>query len=463
MIRIRIAQAKAILAMIIVFIFSLVLLVMPAGDQRVLGGESAVNTPESSTELPDILWGDANGSGCVRVSDAILILRHVVGAINIAELYGSDALLRSRVSRHTGEIDVGDALLILRYTVGLISQFPVENPADLVTTMSLQEKIGQLMIVGFRSDYADSHVLNMIQNHHVGGVIFYKRNISSSTQLNMLTRQLQDENIGVLPLFLSIDQEGGRVSRLPDDAPKFPSAFSLGESGDEPAAFANGKAIGRALEERGLNTNFAPVLDIWSNPQNTVIGDRSFGTNPEIVSLMGTAVMQGLQAEGIISVVKHFPGHGDTELDSHYDLPVVYHNKSRLSDFELVPFRQAISNGANAIMTAHIVYPEIDPDGWPATMSKIILTGILREELNFNGVIITDDLEMAAIRNNFGVNEAAVKSILAGADILLVCHTPATQIGVYNYLLSAVEEGRISEERIDKSVERIIRLKLTIT
>lgn len=207
-----------------------------------------------------------------------------------------------------------------------------------------------------------------------------------------------------------------------------------------------------------MSVQFSVVLDINSNPNNPVIGDRSFGDNPNIVSKLGIQTMKGIQNEGVILVMKHFPGHGDTGVDSHLKLPKVNKSYEELSKFELVPFKRAISKGADASMVAHILLPKIEED-YPASMSKGVITGILRDDYDFDGVVITDDLTMEAITNHYSVADAAVQSVKAGADVLLVGHNPNLIADVFEKLKAAVENGEISEVRIDESVERITDLK----
>ena len=322
--------------------------------------------------------------------------------------------------------------------------------------MTLEEKIGQMVFVGFEGPGVDDHVESMIREHQIGGLILFERNIEDEDQLTSLTAGLKAVNKdNRLPLFIAVDEEGGRISRLPKGSPRFPSGKALGERGDPDYSFTVGQEMGTALAAFGFNMNFAPVLDIFSNPQNEVIGDRSFGDNPEIVSKLGTAMMRGLQSKNIIPVVKHFPGHGDTRMDSHIDLPVVEHGRERLDGFEFVPFKEAIDSGAEAIMTAHT--PGVDRK--PATMSGKILTGILRHDLGFKGLIITDDLEMGAITKDYAVGEAAQEAVLAGADVLLICHSSDYQEQVLSRLIAAVQNGALTMERVDESVARIIRLK----
>lgn len=325
--------------------------------------------------------------------------------------------------------------------------------------MSLEEKIGQLFIVGLEGYSLDDNSLEMIEKHHVGGFILFKRNIKDVEQLVALTNALKAANSNnKIPLFISVDEEGGIVSRMPEGVKKLPSSGSLGRLGSEELSYEVGKILGYELKLFGFNMNFAPVLDINSNPQNPVIGERAFGSDKELVSKLGIQTMKGIQSQGIISVVKHFPGHGDTSVDSHVGLPRVDHGLERLREFELVPFAKAIESGADAVMVAHILFPQIDPEN-PSTLSKAIITDILKEEMGFEGVVITDDMTMGAIMENYSIGEAVVKSILAGSDLILVCHGHENGLQAITAIREAVEEGAISEDRIDESVYKILKLK----
>ena len=208
----------------------------------------------------------------------------------------------------------------------------------------------------------------------------------------------------------------------------------------------------------GFNMDFAPVLDVNSNPKNPVIGSRSFGTDAKLVADMGVAAMRGLQAGGTIAVVKHFPGHGDTSVDSHLELPSVPKTVEQLEKLEWIPFRAAIDQGADAVMIAHILFPSIDPDS-PSSLSKAVITDLLRDRLGYGGVVITDDMTMGAIARNYGIEEAALQSFLAGSDLILVAHGYDTASQVYDKLLEAAQSGVISEARLDASLRRIISLK----
>ena len=334
-----------------------------------------------------------------------------------------------------------------------------DNFKEQLLGMSLDEKIGQLVIVGLDGYTTDEHARQMIEEYNVGGFILFKSNIKSSHQMLELLNSLKSINqASKVPLFLSVDEEGGRVSRLPGEFLNIPSNKIIGKLNNSSVSYKVGSIIGEELKAFGMNMNFAPVLDINSNPKNPVIGDRSFGTGPDLVSKLGVQTMQGLQSQNIIPVIKHFPGHGDTSTDSHVGLPRVNNDLKRLRSFELRPFADAIENGAEAVMVAHILLPKIDPEN-PASFSKTIISDILRRDMEFDGVVITDDFTMGAIVKNYNIGQAAVKSILAGSDIVLVCHDYEKQKAVISALKNATQSGLLPMKRIDQSVSRILRLK----
>jgi len=266
-----------------------------------------------------------------------------------------------------------------------------------INAMSLDEKIGQLVIVGLDGFTLDNNINNLIKEHKVSGVILFSKNVNNPNQLVSLTNSLKTKNSqNKIPLFISVDEEGGRVSRMPTEIKKLPSNETIGKNNDSISSYNIGKIIGEELKTFGFNMDFAPVLDINSNPNNPIIGDRSFGSSPSIVNKLGIKTMEGIMDNNIISVVKHFPGHGDTAVDSHLELPVVKKDLAKLNAFELVPFKEAIKNNVDAIMVSHILLNKIDP-AYPASMSKTVITDILRGTLNFTGVVITDDMTMGAI------------------------------------------------------------------
>ena len=331
----------------------------------------------------------------------------------------------------------------------------------MIAEMTIEEKVGQLIMVGFEGTQANETIETYIRERFVGGVVLFSRNIQSPQQTAELTNELQrlaEATSHQIPLFIGIDQEGGWVIRLKEGATVLPGNMALGATGSIELAERAGEVTALELAAVGVNLNFAPVMDVNNNPQNPVIDRRSFGESPELVSRLGVAYIHGLQGNGVLGTAKHFPGHGDTTVDSHFDLPTVNHNRERIHALELQPFRAAIDADVAAIMTAHIVYPAFDPDR-PATLSPAILTDLLREELGFDGLLITDDMEMKAIDERYRSGEAAVMAVEAGADIVMVLWTPAKQIEVFDALLSAVKSGRISQTRLDQSVERILKSK----
>lgn len=326
---------------------------------------------------------------------------------------------------------------------------PVEETLSAMTT---EEKVGQLLIAGFYETQAGAEARSYLQDCHVGGLILYGRNVESARQLTDLTNGLKALAGDGIPLFLATDQEGGLVERMPPEIQRLPNAYDV----SDPAAF--GSTLGAECAAFGLNTDFAPSLDIWSNPNNTVIGKRAFSSDTETVTQRGLACLTAMEESGTIPVIKHFPGHGDTDTDSHVGLPVVDKTREALLEMELLPFQAAIDAGAPAVMVGHILMTQIDPDR-PATLSSEVVTGLLREELGFDGVAFTDDLTMGAITQNYGLGEAAVLAVEAGCDVLLVCHETGSVEEVCAALLDAVNSGRITTDRLDQSVRRILTLK----
>ncbi|RKQ28663.1 beta-N-acetylhexosaminidase [Oceanobacillus halophilus] len=338
--------------------------------------------------------------------------------------------------------------------------------------MTLQEKIGQMLMPDFRNWNGENvtemlpEIEQLIQEYHLGGVILFAENVVTTEQTARLVADYQEasEKYGLL---MTIDQEGGIVTRL-QSGTHMPGNMALGATRSPETAENVGQVIGAELQALGINMNLAPVLDVNNNPDNPVIGVRSFGESPELVADMGTAYIQGLQNTGVAATAKHFPGHGDTDVDSHLGLPEVPHDKERLLEVELFPFQQAMEKGIDAVMTAHVTFPEIDDtkvisqkDGkeisLPATLSHKVLTGLMREEMGYDGVIITDALNMAAITEHFGSVDAVIQSVKAGTDIILM---PVGLEEVADGLMEAVETGEITEERIEESVKRILTLKI---
>ena len=346
-----------------------------------------------------------------------------------------------------------------------------------VSVLTLEEKIGQMCCFGWGG--ADSlYRLNeqaraCIRGMKAGGLIVMGRNVQPAgaapgTGAEGLppvdvraVRAMLDEALALadIPLLVATDQEGGRVARLRAPFTPFPAARVVGQAGDPGLAREAARVTAVELRQVGINWNFAPVADVNSNPANPVIGDRAFGTTPETATPFVEAQIAGLRAGGVLSCAKHFPGHGDTTLDSHYDLPTVAGDLAAMEARELVPFRAAVEAGVDAIMTAHILFPAVDPSGLPATMSRLILTDLLRGELGFNGLVVTDCLEMKAVADRWGTPRAALLAAQAGADLLLVCHTFERQRATYDTLLAAARSGELPVERVDEAAGRILAAK----
>lgn len=328
---------------------------------------------------------------------------------------------------------------------------------------TLRSKIGQLFVVGFSGKTISDEVKRLIHDYRVGNFILFGRNIGSGEEVLELTSKLQEEAQKAghsLPLLICTDQENGVVKRLKPSATEFPGAMSLGAVNSIESAYQIGYATGLELKEVGINWNLAPVVDINNNIDNPVINVRSFGESPEKVKELALSWMKGCQDAGVATTLKHFPGHGDTNVDSHSDLPIISHSLERLFEVELVPFIEGIKNGADAIMTAHIYFTELEKrKNWPATVSENVISKLLREKLGFNGVVTTDCLEMNAISKTIGTANGAVEAIKAGADIAMISHTYHYQIEAITKLQDLVQKEEISIDRIEASVNRIYDLK----
>ncbi len=321
------------------------------------------------------------------------------------------------------------------------------------------------MVIGFDGLEVGVDLRRMISEYHIGGVILFARNVQSPQQVAALTNELQKIAVesGNPGLIIAIDQEGGRVARLTEDKgfTEFPSAMALTATGDSQNAYRVGAVIATEMHAVGINVDFAPDLDVNNNPSNPVIGIRSFSSDPQKVAEYGLAFAKGLQDNGVLAFGKHFPGHGDTGIDSHIDLPLVFHDRARLDQIELIPFKAAIANNIAGIMSAHVTFPAIDPTpGLAATLSRSVLTSLLREELGFQGLIATDSLEMGALAaNGYPVPVAAVKAFAAGADLLLFNRDYDLHKEAFDSLLAKVKSGEISETQLDASVRRILAVK----
>jgi beta-N-acetylhexosaminidase len=362
------------------------------------------------------------------------------------------------------------------------------NPEDvtafwadqLLNRLSLEDKVGQMFVVSVWGKSADeAHPTNqlnygvdtpaqVVDKFHVGGVIYFNNagtdNVDNPKQVATFSNGLQDAAIHTglrLPLVIAIDQEGGNVTRLEAPATEYPGSMAIGAGRSTKDAQKLATINGHELRALGITQNFAPVADVNSNPVNPVIGPRSFSSRPEVASAMVAAEIKGFQDSGrstetVSAAAKHFPGHGDAETDSHFGLPIINRTEQQWRDVDLPPFRAAIQSGVDAIMTAHIMVPSLDPSGLPATLSRPILTGLLRNELRYNGVIVTDALGMGGA-NVLPPEEIPLRAIEAGADQMLM---PPNLELAKNSVVNAVRSGRISESRINQSVLRILLLKL---
>ena len=322
-------------------------------------------------------------------------------------------------------------------------------------------RVGERFMVGFDGHTASPDVKRMIREFGVGHVILFSRNVDGPEQVAELVRELQGvaRDAGhALPLFVAVDQEGGRVSRLTEPWTVFPPMRAVGRIGSEEVARKVGAALAAELSACGIRWDMAPDVDVDTNPKNPVIGDRSFGGDPVLVGRLGAAVVRGLQEGGVAACAKHFPGHGDTDVDSHLDLPAVDHPRSRLDEVELPPFRAVIEAGVSSIMTAHVLVRELD-DAVPATLSPRVVDGLLRKEMKFGGVIVSDDLEMKAVATRWGVGPSAVKAAQAGCDLLPVCSAVEAQVEAIESVIRALEAETVSWSAMDDACARIRRLK----
>jgi len=325
--------------------------------------------------------------------------------------------------------------------------------------MTFEQKVGQLMMVGFGGTAVNDDISALVRGRQVGGICLFKRNIVSVEQVARLNDGLRVLLADTIPPFIAVDQEGGNVVRIADGAVVLPGNMALGATGSVELAYQAGRAQGEDLKRMGFSMNLAPVLDVNTNPRNPVIGIRSFGDQPSVVARLGAEFIRGQQDANIVTVAKHFPGHGNVDADSHRSLPVIRDSKADILR-QLEPFERAIRAGLDGLMTAHVAVPSLTGDSVPATLSKPILTDLLRRQLGFNGLVLTDELEMEAIAQRYGVGRAAVMAIQAGADMVLVPWTPEKKLEVYQALLGSGRSGDITPERLDDAVRHIVSAKI---
>ena len=356
-------------------------------------------------------------------------------------------------------------------TLPAVCTFPVEttlppDPLDLLLAdMTLEQKVGQLFIGtpeqltgGNTVTAMDDALAQALVRYPLGGIVLFAQNIQTPDQLTALTQALG--NIPGIPLFIAVDEEGGPVARLGRNPafhlPTYRNAAAVGASGDPQDALEMGRTIGAYLKEYGFNLDFAPVADVNTNPHNPVIGSRAFSSDPAAAAEMAEAFAAGLREQGICATFKHFPGHGDTAQDSHTGLPVVYKTLEELENCEFLPFRNA--GNTDMVMIAHVALPNVTGDMTPATLSRQIVTEILKEKMGFEGLVVTDAMNMGAIVQTYGSGEAAVAALQAGCDLILI---PKDLPEAFDAVLAALEDGRLTEEWLDKTVRKILEFKQT--
>lgn len=320
----------------------------------------------------------------------------------------------------------------------------------------MRKELGQMFIAGFDGTEPPADLLREIADGGIGGVILFRRNIRDPRQVASLCRTLHEAAPG--PFLITVDQEGGDVFRLGEPFTVFPEARELGRAGSEARVRRVGRAVARELRAVGINCNHAPVVDVDTNLLNPIIGARSFSQDPEVVARLGVAMIEGLQESGVAATAKHFPGHGDTSRDSHLEMPVVDHSRDRLSRVELTPFRRAAEAGVAMIMTAHVLYTSLDPVR-PATLSPLIINDIMRGEIGYDGVVITDSLAMKAISDRWGTGRACIEAVRAGVDLLLCTDDLETALTGRSALEEALNAGEVGEELLIGPIRRIEGLK----
>ena len=398
------------------------------------------------TNDPEITWKSSNTSIAIVENNKVLALNK--GKVTISAEFHGHAI-------HSFEMEVDV------HTSPEENEDIINKAEELLNGMDLSTKIGQMFFVGFDGVEMSSDLTEAIEECHFGNVIYMGRNVEDYKTLANLTNKIQDKlvNTNKVPGFISVDQEGGNVARLVDGGTHFIGAMAMSATGNETNTFELGKAMGQELYNYGIRVDYSPVMDVNNNPNNPIIGIRSYSDKPIQVSQFGNNMAKGLNESKVMPCLKHFPGHGNTNVDSHLGLPVINSTKEELFKIELAPFISGIANGIDAIMTTHIIFTAFDKD-YPATLSSSVLTGLLREQLHFKGLIITDGMQMAGVTKNYGGPDVvSVLAISAGVDILLYTSNDAPRIA-YQALMNAVQNGTISENRINDSVKRILMKKI---
>jgi beta-N-acetylhexosaminidase len=325
----------------------------------------------------------------------------------------------------------------------------------------MKQLIGQHVLIGVSGLALTDAEKKFITQNNISGVVLFSRNISEPKQLRELCAEIQSlrhQTIEKTPLYIGIDMEGGRVARLHAPFTEWPPLKKLGDLDSPTLSFQFSQAMGTELKAVGINLDFAPCIDVFTNPKNTVIGDRAVSSDPEMVAKHASALIRGYLKSEVIPCGKHFPGHGDTLADSHLELPVEDATLDQLQSRELVPFKKAIKSRLEMMMTAHIRFPKIDPE-WPVTLSEIFLKNILREELRYKGLIITDDLDMKALANHYDPAVIPVRALQAGADLLLYCNEADSPPKALEEIERALSDGRLKKESLQETYKKILAMK----
>ena len=327
----------------------------------------------------------------------------------------------------------------------------------------MREYIGQQLIIGLSGEQLTDEEAQFIVENNIGGVILFDRNLKSIEQIHQLITDIQQLRYKLpekSPLFISVDMEGGRVHRLKEPFTQWPAVKNLGDMGSSNVTFQFAQLMGRELKAMGFNLDYAPCVDILMNDENEVIGDRALGTDPEVVSKLSSAMVRGYIKSDVLSCAKHFPGHGFTSVDSHFDLPVDKRNIAELEkNGDMEPFKRVVKARVDMIMTAHIKFPNIDPQ-FPVTLSSLFIKQLLREALRYRGIIITDDLDMKALTKNFPKEEIPVMALQAGANMLLYCNEPNSPVKAVKSIARALSEGTLDQDVIRSNYDLIIKTKI---
>lgn len=411
-------------------------------------GEVIKLNVNSNISIPnDLKWEASNDK--VIIKDGYL-LANTLGNVDI------------KLSSEENELfNIEKEITIKKYVAEEEDEELMNKVEEILNNMSLEQKIGQMFTIGFTGTTYNDTLKKAIEEYHFGNIIYMGGNVSDPSTISKMTYDIQNEMMkqNGIAAFISIDQEGGNVARIKNGGTHFISQMAMGATGDYNNTYLEGKAMGAELRHYGINCDYSPVMDVNNNPANPIIGIRSYSDNPVNVSLYGVNMFKGLEESNVMGCSKHFPGHGNTSTDSHLGLPTITSPKEELYKTELAPFIASISNGIDAIMTTHIVFTAFDSE-YPATLSKKVLTGLLREELGYTGLIVTDGMQMGAISKNYGsYEEIGVMGVNAGVDIFTFTSNDVPRQS-YKGILDAVNNGEISVERINESVRRIIAKKL---